>query len=198
MQNAPMATSSGRASTTRAVTSVFERIPSRSTPSSAPISSSSARPGGRVPTSTPASPRILDASGCTFSSSRALTAPLSQEMRYATPGPRFRGRRARSHETDESTQLAAALRDHLALGVEPVPDSAHALSGDVCGQLVLDPVVQRPSAVRRLVQPTLRLIVPMLLASTPAPALTLPVTADHAARQSPSQTLLRGESMVNR
>src|SRR3954453_9707035 len=46
-------------------------------------------------------------------------------------------------------QLAGAV-DGLALGVEQVPDAAHALSGDVSGLLVLDPVVQRPSAVRRL------------------------------------------------
>ena len=68
----------GRASSTRAVTSVLERMPSRSTPSRAAISSSSSRAPARVSTSMPASPRIVDASGCRFSSSRAFTGPLFQ------------------------------------------------------------------------------------------------------------------------
>ena len=89
MQKAPTATRSGRASSTRAVTSVLDRMPSRSTPSRASISSSSSRAPGRVSTSMPASPRIVDASGCRFSSSRAFTGPTVP----GGPAARATGRR---------------------------------------------------------------------------------------------------------
>src|SRR5690606_8356705 len=54
MQKAPIASSDGALSMTRAVTCVLERIPSSSTPSRAPISSSSSRAPRSVVTSTPA------------------------------------------------------------------------------------------------------------------------------------------------
>ncbi len=78
MQKAPIASRSGRASRTRAVTSVLERMPSRSMPSRASISSSSSSAEVRLVTSTPAPSRSVGASGCRFSRSSAFMPPPFQ------------------------------------------------------------------------------------------------------------------------
>ena len=67
------------------MTSVFDRIPSRSTPSSAAIRSSSSSAPVRRSTSKPASPRIVEARECGFSRRSAFTGPASQHPRAGRP-----------------------------------------------------------------------------------------------------------------
>ncbi len=84
MQNAPIASRSGAASSTALVTLVFERMPSSWNPGSAAASSASSRAPLTVSTSIPRSVSSRTPSGWMFSSSRAFMIPLASGVGAAS------------------------------------------------------------------------------------------------------------------